>query len=115
MREVILEKDIKSSPETLQNGVESNGKSPAVPPMPGSGKTPNMDLSPDIRDNLGTRRIPMLRPSEFPDAGATVGTLTSSTRPQGTVDILLVNPPTPDGGIWIRSQHRVGRRSRENM
>ena len=115
MREVILEKDIKPSPETLQNGVESNGKSPAVPPMPGSGKTPNMDLSPDIRDNLGTRRIPMLRPSEFPDAEATVGTLTSSTRPQGTVDILLVNPPTPDGGIWIRSQHRVGRRSRENM
>jgi anaerobic magnesium-protoporphyrin IX monomethyl ester cyclase len=31
------------------------------------------------------------------------------------VDVLLVNPPTPDGGIWIRSQHRVGRRSRENM
>jgi len=31
------------------------------------------------------------------------------------VDVLLVNPPAPDGGIWIRSQHRVGRRSRENM
>ncbi|HEX9115307.1 MAG TPA: radical SAM protein, partial [Anaerolineae bacterium] len=31
------------------------------------------------------------------------------------VDVLLVNPPSPDGGIWIRSQHRVGRRSRENM
>ena len=31
------------------------------------------------------------------------------------MDILLVNPPAPDGGIWIRSQHRVGRRSRENM
>ncbi|NLE75249.1 MAG: radical SAM protein, partial [Chloroflexi bacterium] len=31
------------------------------------------------------------------------------------VDILLVNPPSPDGGIWIRSQHRVGRRSREGM
>jgi anaerobic magnesium-protoporphyrin IX monomethyl ester cyclase len=31
------------------------------------------------------------------------------------VDVMLVNPPTPDGGIWIRSQHRVGRRSRENM
>ncbi|MCJ7736013.1 MAG: radical SAM protein [Anaerolineae bacterium] len=30
-------------------------------------------------------------------------------------DILLVNPPSPDGRIWIRSQHRVGRRSRENM
>jgi radical SAM superfamily enzyme YgiQ (UPF0313 family) len=72
-------------------------------------------LSPDIRDNLGTRRVPPLRPSLFPDAGATVQTLTSSTRPKGTVDVLLVNPPTPDGGIWIRSQHRVGRRSRENM
>jgi radical SAM superfamily enzyme YgiQ (UPF0313 family) len=31
------------------------------------------------------------------------------------VEVLLVNPPSPDGGIWIRSQHRVGRRSRENM
>ena len=29
--------------------------------------------------------------------------------------MLLVNPPSPDGGIWIRTQHRVGRRSRENM
>jgi anaerobic magnesium-protoporphyrin IX monomethyl ester cyclase len=28
---------------------------------------------------------------------------------------LLVNPPAPDGAVWIRSQHRVGRRSRENM
>jgi radical SAM superfamily enzyme YgiQ (UPF0313 family) len=28
---------------------------------------------------------------------------------------MLVNPPTPDGAVWIRSQHRVGRRSRENM
>jgi anaerobic magnesium-protoporphyrin IX monomethyl ester cyclase len=35
--------------------------------------------------------------------------------PEGGVDVLLVNPPSPDGGIWIRSQHRVGRRSRENM
>jgi anaerobic magnesium-protoporphyrin IX monomethyl ester cyclase len=81
----------------------------------GNGKTPNVILAPDIQNNLGTRRIPPLRPSEFPDAGAAVQTLTSSTRPAGTVDILLVNPPTPDGGIWIRSQHRVGRRSRENM
>lgn len=78
-------------------------------------KAPNIELAPDIRDNLGTRRIPPLRPSQFPDAGASVQTLTSSTRPAGTVDVLLVNPPTPDGGIWIRSQHRVGRRSRENM
>ena len=36
-------------------------------------------------------------------------------RPADAVDVMLVNPPSPDGGIWIRSQHRVGRRSRENM
>jgi len=59
--------------------------------------------------------VPPLPPARFPDAGATVQTLTSSARPAGCVDILLVNPPSPDGGIWIRSQHRVGRRSRENM
>lgn len=85
-------------------------------PVPNVQEKPiNLELSPDIRDNLGTRRIPPLRPSQFPDAGASVQTLTSSRRPAGTVDVLLVNPPTPDGGIWIRSQHRVGRRSRENM
>lgn len=78
-------------------------------------KVANIELFPSIRDNLGTRRIPPLRPSNFPDAGASVQTLTSSTRPPGTVDVMLVNPPTPDGAIWIRSQHRVGRRSRENM
>ncbi|MHB1295224.1 MAG: B12-binding domain-containing radical SAM protein [Anaerolineae bacterium] len=39
----------------------------------------------------------------------------SAPRPEGAVDILLVNPPAPDRGIWIRSQHRVGRRSREGM
>ncbi|MFN8487836.1 MAG: radical SAM protein [Caldilineaceae bacterium] len=82
---------------------------------PENEKTINVELAPEIRDNLGTRRIPPLRPSNFPDAGAAVQTLTSSTRPTGTVDVLLVNPPTPDGAIWIRSQHRVGRRSRENM
>ncbi|MBN1400113.1 MAG: radical SAM protein [Anaerolineae bacterium] len=32
-----------------------------------------------------------------------------------SLDILFVNPPAPDRGIWIRSQHRVGRRSREGM
>ncbi len=68
-----------------------------------------------LKRNLGTRRVPALRPSSFPDAGAAVQTLTSSSRPAGSVDVLLVNPPSPDGGIWIRSQHRVGRRSRENM
>ena len=89
---------------------DSNGVAPVVAKKP-----INVELAPDIQNNLGTRRIPPLRPSQFPDAGASVQTLTSSTRPAGTVDVLLVNPPTPDGGIWIRSQHRVGRRSRENM
>ena len=73
------------------------------------------DLSPELRANLGTRRIPPLRPARFPEAGAVVRTLTSSIRPPGSVDVMLVNPPSPDGGIWIRCQHRVGRRSRENM
>ncbi len=66
----------------------------------------------DIRNNLGSRRIPKLRASAFPDAGAAVQAI---EHPTHGVDILLVNPPTPDGAIWIRSQHRVGRRSRENM
>ncbi len=80
------------------------------------------DLRPDAlraedprRANLGTRRIPPLPAARFPDAGAEVHERTTSARPAGAVDILLVNPPAPDGGIWIRSQHRVGRRSRENM
>ncbi|MFZ2486792.1 MAG: B12-binding domain-containing radical SAM protein [Anaerolineae bacterium] len=72
-------------------------------------------LDDQLKRNLGTRRVPPLRAANFPDAGAAVQTLTSSTRPAGSVDVLLVNPPSPDGGIWIRSQHRVGRRSRENM
>jgi anaerobic magnesium-protoporphyrin IX monomethyl ester cyclase len=71
--------------------------------------------SPALRANLGTRRVPPLPAARFGDAGAVVQTLTSSARPAGSVDIMLVNPPAPDGGIWIRSQHRVGRRSRENM
>jgi radical SAM superfamily enzyme YgiQ (UPF0313 family) len=56
-------------------------------------------------------RVPAPR---FPDADAVVRA-GLDTRPEGAVDILFVNPPAPDGGIWIRSQHRVGRRSREGM
>ncbi|MCP4167795.1 MAG: radical SAM protein [Chloroflexi bacterium] len=73
------------------------------------------ETSPEIKANLGSRRVAPLRAASFPDAGAAVSTLTSSVRPPGSVDVMLVNPPSPDGGIWIRSQHRVGRRSRENM
>lgn len=66
--------------------------------------------------NLGSRRIPKLRMSNFPDADEIVreGLLQAPRSPE-SVDILLVNPPTPDGGLWIRTQHRVGRRTRENM
>lgn len=66
--------------------------------------------------NLGTRRVPQLRMANFPDADEAVrqGSM-HSQRSATAVDILLVNPPTPDGGLWIRTQHRVGRRTRENM
>jgi anaerobic magnesium-protoporphyrin IX monomethyl ester cyclase len=58
------------------------------------------------------RPLPEVR---FPDVGRVLERLPVEGRPAGAVDVLLVNPPAPDGGIWIRSQHRVGRRSRENM
>lgn len=66
--------------------------------------------------NLGTRPVKKVRPAEFPDI-STLMKQPTETQDRGpeAVDVLLVNPPTPDGGIWIRSQHRVGRRSRENM
>lgn len=65
--------------------------------------------------NLGTRPIKKLRPADFPDISAMTREPIKAERGADTVDVLLVNPPSPDGGIWIRSQHRVGRRSRENM
>lgn len=65
-------------------------------------------------DNLGRRFKTRLAPAHYPDADAAVQAV-PRPRPAEAVDVLLVNPPAPDGGIWIRSQHRVGRRSRENM
>jgi radical SAM superfamily enzyme YgiQ (UPF0313 family) len=54
--------------------------------------------------------------ADFPSADAIVQKdLSAQSRSELAVDILLVNPPTPDGGLWIRTQHRVGRRTRENM
>ena len=67
------------------------------------------------RENLGTRRIVKLPGPRFPDADAVVRSTGVASSAQSKVDVLLVNPPAPDGGIWIRTQHRVGRRSRENM
>jgi anaerobic magnesium-protoporphyrin IX monomethyl ester cyclase len=69
-----------------------------------------------LKQNLGSRRIPKLRMAEFPNADDIVRQgLLNAPRSEDAVDIMLVNPPTPDGGYWIRTQHRVGRRTRENM
>jgi radical SAM superfamily enzyme YgiQ (UPF0313 family) len=70
----------------------------------------------NLRDNKGTRRIPTLRMAQFPNADEVVRQgLLDTPRFESAFDVLLVNPPTPDGGLWIRTQHRVGRRTRENM
>jgi anaerobic magnesium-protoporphyrin IX monomethyl ester cyclase len=69
-----------------------------------------------LKENLGTRRIAKLKVANFPSADEIVRqVLLELPRPEEAVDIMLVNPPTPDGGYWIRTQHRVGRRTRENM
>ncbi len=56
----------------------------------------------------------MVPAPKFPDAGSVTDML-KRPQPENALDVFLVNPPAPDGGIWIRSQHRVGRKSRENM
>ncbi|MBL8154842.1 MAG: radical SAM protein [Anaerolineae bacterium] len=83
-------------------------------PWTGNDVSGRRDLPDPIRENLGSRRVPKLSNVRFPDADPIVAKFTDEYRQYG-VDVLLVNPPSPDGGIWIRSQHRVGRRSRENM
>ena len=66
--------------------------------------------------NLGSRRVAPLRMADFPLADDIVQKgLLENPRSKDAVDVLLVNPPTPDGELWIRTQHRVGRRTRENM
>ncbi len=72
-------------------------------------------MTAEVRENLGSRRIVKLPPVRFPDADAIVRERAAARSRDSKVDVLLVNPPSPDGGIWIRTQHRVGRRSRENM
>ena len=69
----------------------------------------------NLRENLGSRRIPKLPEPRFPSADQIVRGRAIARKSSSKVDVLLVNPPSPDGGIWIRTQHRVGRRSRENM
>jgi radical SAM superfamily enzyme YgiQ (UPF0313 family) len=63
----------------------------------------------------GTRRPLPLAGARFPDADALARERAAARAAASRVDVLLANPPAPDGGVWIRSQHRVGRRSRENM
>jgi radical SAM superfamily enzyme YgiQ (UPF0313 family) len=83
----------------------------------GNGRSPEKESKKDpLRENLGTRRVPKLRMADFPNEDYMVRDgLFKQKRPETAVDILLVNPPTPDGQLWIRTQHRVGRRTRENM
>jgi radical SAM superfamily enzyme YgiQ (UPF0313 family) len=68
------------------------------------------------RTNLGARRLPKVAQANYPSADNIVReVLLTMPRLESAVDIVLANPPTPDGGLWIRTQHRVGRRTRENM
>lgn len=71
---------------------------------------PNLEI---LHRNRGFRPLPRTTEAKYPDAGPALRA--ARTGVQHKVDVLLVNPPSPDGAIWIRSQHRVGRRSRENM
>jgi radical SAM superfamily enzyme YgiQ (UPF0313 family) len=76
----------------------------------------SIDLSDQIHENMGSRLALKVGRANFPNADEIVRQgLLQAPRSEKAVDILLVNPPTPDGGLWIRSQHRVGRRTRENM
>ena len=65
--------------------------------------------------NVGEKTRIILVPAKHPDTDAIARQYAEQRRETSRVDVMLVNPPTPDGAIWIRSQHRVGRRSRENM
>ncbi|MGE5225127.1 MAG: B12-binding domain-containing radical SAM protein [Omnitrophica WOR_2 bacterium] len=76
----------------------------------------NISIDDKQKYNLGARSALKVHAAKFPNADEIVRQgLLSQPRSEESVDILLVNPPTPDGGLWIRSQHRVGRRTRENM
>jgi len=65
--------------------------------------------------NIGSKTRVILLPVKHPDTDAIARQYAEERGETSRVDVMLVNPPTPDGAIWIRSQHRVGRRSRENM
>jgi anaerobic magnesium-protoporphyrin IX monomethyl ester cyclase len=66
------------------------------------------------KDNVGAHTRQQITVSAAPLADGALSLRAPVANGQ-QVDLLLVNPPPPDGGIWIRGQHRVGRRSREGM
>jgi anaerobic magnesium-protoporphyrin IX monomethyl ester cyclase len=75
-----------------------------------------VSTSPPIKlRNVGEKTRTIVLPMVHPDTDVVAQQSAAARGEQSLVDVLLVNPPTPDGAIWIRSQHRVGRRSRENM
>ncbi len=99
---------------------QENGGSRRLPKISGSQIAPAGLQIQRPSDGLQIRReqksdLPRLPEAHFPDISAAIRRVSERERPKGAVDVLLVNPPAPDGGIWIRCQHRVGRRSRENM
>ncbi len=71
--------------------------------------------APKVARNVGEKTRTIVLPMVHPDTDEMARQSAAARGEKSNVDVLLVNPPTPDGAIWIRSQHRVGRRSRENM
>jgi anaerobic magnesium-protoporphyrin IX monomethyl ester cyclase len=66
--------------------------------------------------NKYLKRIVPLRAPNFPNVDDMVKQVWMNTpRPENAVDVLLVNPPSPDSELWKRSRHRVGRRTREKL
>jgi len=51
----------------------------------------------DLKHNLGTRRLAKLQMAKYPDAGPAIRA--ARQKPVHKVDVLLVNPPSPDGAI----------------
>src|SRR4051794_21117860 len=105
---------MKEMPDQLDlpviNGTHASSESLTVPAR-GVTAPSRPGVPGELDHNLGTRPIAMVRMARYPDAGPAIRAARS--QPVHKVDVLLVNPPSPDGAIWIRSQHRVGRRSRE--
>src|SRR4029453_12969663 len=98
------------APDVGASGTQSARK-PGAPAVSSSTTT---DVLKESR-NLGTKTRLVLTMAKFPDADASAREGAAARQEVSKVDVLLVNPPSPDGAVWIRSQHRVGRRSRENM